>query len=102
MKKNTNSFDLDNVTLVRSEAAVNSLNAELEFVIGHIEHEDQERCLYSLNKSKSYDVKFPQFSGSLDEDFIKFQRDFKNCFRVNRIRLEDQPSKLKKTSRAPS
>ena len=95
MKKNTHSFDLGNGIIVSSEAAVNSLNAELELVIGHIEHEDRERCLYSLNKSKSYDVKFPQFSGSLDEDFIKFQRDFKNCFRVNRIRLEDQPSKLR-------
>ena len=95
MKKNTHSFDLDNGIIVSSEAAVNSLNAELELVIGHIEHEDRERCLYSLNKSKSYDVKFPQFSGSLDEDFIKFQKDFKNCFRVNRIRLEDQPSKLR-------
>ena len=95
MKKNTHSFDLGNGIIVSSEAAVNSLNAELELVIGHIEHEDRERCLYSLNKSKSYDVKFPQFSGSLDEDFIKFQKDFKNCFRVNRIRLEDQPSKLR-------
>ena len=95
MKKNTNSFDLDNAILVRSEVAVNSIDAELELVIDHIEHEDRERCLYSLNKSKSYDVKFPQFSGSMDEDFIKFQKDFKNCFRVNRIRLEDQPSKLR-------
>ena len=95
MKKNTHSFDLGNGIIVSSEAAVNSLNAELELVIGQIEHEDRERCLYSLNKSKSYDVKFPQFSGSLDEDFIKFQKDFKNCFRVNRIRLEDQPSKLR-------
>ena len=95
MKKNTNSFDLDSSILARSEAAINTLSAELELVVGTIEHEDSERCLYSLNKTKSYDVKFPQFSGSLDEDFIKFQKDFKNCFRVNRIRLEDQPSKLR-------
>ena len=95
IKRNTNSFDLDCSILTRSEAAINTLNAELELVVGTIEHEDSERCLYSLNKAKSYDVKFPQFSGSLDEDFIKFQRDFKNCFRVNRIRLEDQPSKLR-------
>ena len=95
MKKNTNSFDLDSSILARSEAAINTLSAELELVVGTIEHEDSERCLYSLNKTKSYDIKFPQFSGSLDEDFIKFQKDFKNCFRVNRIRLEDQPSKLR-------
>ena len=95
IKRNTNSFDLDCSILTRSEAAINTLNAELELVVGTIELEDSERCLYSLNKAKSYDVKFPQFSGSLDEDFIKFQRDFKNCFRVNRIRLEDQPSKLR-------
>ena len=95
MKKNTNSFDLDTAILVRSEAAVNSLNAELELVIGHIEHEDSERCLYSLNKSKTSNIKYPLFTGSIDEDFIKFQHDIKNCFRVNRIRLEDQPSKLR-------
>ena len=94
-EEHTNSFDLDNAILVRSEVAVNSIDAELELVIDQIEHEDRDRCLYSLNKSKSYDVKFPQFSGSMDEDFIKFQKDFKNCFRVNRIRLEDQPSKLR-------
>ena len=80
MKKNTNSFDLDSSILARSEAAINTLSAELELVVGTIEHEDSERCLYSLNKTKSYDVKFPQFSGSLDEDFIKFQKDFKNFF----------------------
>ena len=95
MKRSTNSYDLDNSTLIGSEAALNTLNAELELVVDTIEHEDRERCLYSLNKSKPYDVKFPQFSGSIDEDFLKFQKDVKNCFRVNRIRLEDQPSKLR-------
>ena len=99
IKKNTVMFDLNNTKQLRAESAVNSLEAELEIAIEHLEHEDSERCLYSLNKSNTASIKYPQFSGHQDEDYIKFMKEIKNCFRVNRVRLDDQVPRLRENLR---
>ena len=63
MKKNILSFDLDDAKLLTSEAAVKSLEAELDICIENVEYEDDSRNLQSLAKSKPTEVKFPQFGG---------------------------------------
>ena len=70
MKKNILSFDLDDEKLVSSEAAVNSLEAELEICVENLEFEDSSRCLYSLAKGKPGQVKYPQFGRGKEEDYI--------------------------------
>lgn len=95
IKRNVQCYDLDATSLTSSEAAVNTLEAEMTLVIDNIEHEDNVRCLYTLNKSKTSNIKYPTFGGSNDEDYLKFQREMKNAFRVNRVRLEDQVQQLR-------
>ena len=99
IKKNTVVYDLDNAKLLRSESAVASLEAEIEIAVEQLEHEDSERCLYSLNKSRTAAIKYPQFSGLQDEDYVKFEKEIRNCFRVNRVRLDDQVSCLRENLR---
>ena len=57
IKKNTVVYDLDNAKLLRSESAIASLEAEIENAVEQLEFEDTERCLYSLNKSKTDAIK---------------------------------------------
>ena len=99
IKKNTVVYDLDISKLLRSESLVASLKTEIEIAVEQLEFEDEERCLYSLNKSKTSAVKYPQFSGHQDEDYVKFEKEFRNCFRVNRVRLDDQVSTLRENLR---
>ena len=61
----------------------------------NIEFEDESRCLFSLNKSKTANVAFPTFSGTTDEDYLKFEREMRDCIKRNRIRREDQSRKLR-------
>ena len=47
------------------------------------------------NESKTANVAFPTFSGTTDEDYLKFEREMRDCFKRNRIRREDQSRKLR-------
>ena len=95
MKKNIRSYDLDDDKWVLSEAAVNSLEAELEICVENLEFEDSSRCLYSLAKGKPGEVKYPQFGGGKEEDYIQFEKDLRAAFRTNRLAREDQITKLR-------
>ena len=99
LKKNTVVYDLDNTKLLRSESLVASLEAEVETAVEQLEFEDTERCLYSLNKTKTASIKYPQFAGHQDEDYVKFEKEIRNCFRVNRVRLDDQVQVLRENLR---
>ena len=95
MKKNILSFDLDDEKLVSSEAAVNSLEAEVEICVENIEFEDETRGLYSLAKGKPGEAKYPQFAGGKEEDFIQFEKDLLAAFKKNRLAREDQVAQLR-------
>ena len=47
------------------------------------------------NESKTANVAFPTFSGTTDEDYLKFEREMRDCIKRNRIRREDQSRKLR-------
>ena len=95
MKKNILSYDLDNDQLVSSEAAVRSLEAEMDICVENIEFEDESRGLYSLSKGKPAEVKYPQYGGGKDEDFNQFEKDLRKAFKKNQVATEDQVAKLK-------
>ena len=95
IQRNTISFNLDQTKMMSSKATISVLEAELELVIENIEFEDEARCLYSLNKSKTADVKLPLFGGEFGEDYRKFEKEIKKGFRINRIRKDDQVPKLR-------
>ena len=88
--------DLDMAPYTLSKTALDSAAGELEFIIEQMEHEDNERGLYSLNPGKAANLTYPTFSGADSEDFFKFKKEMENCFRGNRVRKEDQVSVLKK------
>ena len=88
--------DLDMAPYTLSKTALDSAAGELEFIIEQMEHEDNERGLYSLNPGKAANLTYPTFSGADSEDFFKFKKEMENCFRGNRVRKEDQVSVLKR------
>ena len=48
-----------------------------------------------MSKSKAANVKLPSFSGAIEEDFSKFKKEVKKGFLSNKVRRDDQPSKLR-------
>ena len=95
IKKVSLSNYLDRSQFAVSEDAVKNIEAEMEMIIQDIEYEDENRALYSLCKSKSADVKYPSFSGGIDEDFAKFKRELLAAFRSNKVQKSDQVKKLR-------
>ena len=95
IKRNTLKFNLDDMDLRRAEAVVGNLETKIQLAIEDIISEDKDRCLFSINKSKAADVKFPYFSGNREEDFSKFRKDFEKALATNRVRKEDQIKKLR-------
>ena len=95
LKKNVRCNNLDENRLRESIGAVVNLKSEFQLIIENIEFEDESRCLFSLNESKTANIAFPTFSGSSDEDYLKFEREMRDCFNRNRIRREDQSRKLR-------
>ena len=96
MKRNTECFGINEAELKRCEAKVKALRLEVEDVMDIIKHEDVTRALYSLNTSNTATlIKYPTFSGANGEDFIKFRKEFTNALKVNRVRADDQVSKLR-------
>ena len=96
MKRNTECFGINEAELKRCEAKVKALRIEVEDVIDIVKHEDVTRALYSLNTANTTNrVKYPTFSGAIGEDFVKFRKDITNALKVNRVRADDQVSKLR-------
>ena len=94
IKKLVITHSITGVNLSGSEAAVFNLEAEMEVIIDNIYEEDVSRALYSLSRSKSADVKYPQFSGSEDEDYNKFEREFLAALKANKVKQVDKIKKL--------
>merc|ERR1712155_317062 len=77
--------NLDPVRLSAQESAVQLLHSELGEAVDIIEHENEERCLYALNKNAKGDIKFPKFSGGKEEDYLKFKADMLDALKHNRV-----------------
>ena len=59
---------------VRCYEAVVNLKSELQLIIENVEFEDKSRCLFSLNESKTDQVKFPTFRGSEDKITLSLRK----------------------------
>lgn len=99
IQRNTMSLNLDQSTMRSSKALVSTLSSELDIVVDSIQFEDGKRCLYSQNRSKVASFKFPTFGGDIEEDFAKFEKEVKKTFTFNRVRRDDQVSKLRECLR---
>ena len=96
MKRNVQKHRLDDDKLTSAECAVNYLKSEMETIIETIEFEDDQRCIFSLNKNSSSKVSYPQtFSGKPEEDFHKFQKEMNEALKTNRVKRSDQIKILK-------
>ena len=82
VERNVKIYGLDDQKLKSSKAVINTMVAELEIAMDDIRVEDCTRCLYSLNKTKVVDIKYPTFGGKPMEDFSKFEKDLKKLFLV--------------------
>ena len=94
LRRNIQMHGLDETKLRTSTGAVDVLQTLLDSCIEDIQFENEERCLYSLNKSRSGDVKMPRFGANLDEDFLKFEKELKDAFHSNHVRRDLQVRKL--------
>ena len=63
--------------------------------ITNLEQEDQDRALYTLDKTTVENVKWPTFSGSLNEDFSKFKNKFEHAAKLNKTSKIIQLTKLR-------
>ena len=99
LEKNTNLHNLDNTSLEAAKGLMKTLESETLIVIEDIRTEDVTRCLYSLGNSKAAHVKLPSFSGAVEEDFSKFKSEVTKGFLANKVRRDDQPSKLRECLR---
>lgn len=94
-KKVVHGNSLDSSALAAQEAAVTTLEAELEMAVNDIELEDNNRGLYSLSKSKTANVKYPTFSGNKDEDYLRWEKEVREAFVSNRVKTADQAKILR-------
>ena len=95
VKRNVRCHQLDQAELTAAEGAVHALESEVDLAIENCEYEDEVRCLYSLNEEKGPKVKYPSFGGKDAEDFLKFQREMKDCFTKNRVSRDEQVGVLR-------
>ena len=92
IQRNTEAYNLDEEELTRTEIALNTIVGETEAAIEKIQGEDCVRCLYSgLDKSKVSPIKYPTFSGSLSEDYTKWEKETRDTLVKNLVRTEDKP-----------
>ena len=92
IQRNTEAYNLDEEELTRTEIALNTIVGETEAAIEKIQGEDCVRCLYSgIDKSKVSPIKYPTFSGSLSEDYTKWEKETRDTLVKNLVRTEDKP-----------
>ena len=77
------------------EKRVEELEEDVEEVKKKITKEDNERELYSLDKTKVNKVELPTFAGKDHEDFSKFKEDIEKRFKTNRTSRDEQIIKLR-------
>ena len=73
------------------------LNVEkhLETYVKHLEQEDAERSLFTLETASGEKVKWPKFSGEIEENFAKFKEKFEHAAKLNRSSRTVQLTKLR-------
>ena len=99
IERNTKIYDLDDTKMKSSLSVKKLLDCQLDTAIENLKFEDERRCLYSLNKSKTASVKLPTFSGDPEEDFCKFKKEISKAFKTNKVKKDDQTSKLRESLR---
>ena len=59
--------------------------------------EDAERGLYTLEPARTDIIKYPTFSGSPSEDYLKFRETMEQRFRENKVKKKEQVAKLRES-----
>ena len=95
LERNTTLHFLDDTKMKAAKALIKTVECSTETAIDNIRTEDLSRGLYSMSKSKAAHVKLPNFSGVIEEDFSKFKKEVTKGFLANKVRRDDQPSKLR-------
>ena len=72
-----------------------NISTRFEAYVISLEKEDQERALYTLDKTAAESVKWPKFSGALHEDFSKFKEKFEHAAKLNKTSKTVQLAKLR-------
>ena len=62
--------------------------------------QDTDRGLFTLEPTKSDIIKYPTFSGSPSEDFLKFRETMEQRFRENKVKKKEQVAKLRECLKA--
>ena len=92
----TAAYPLEEHEMSVAKAAVESSRAALTNARTLVEGEDLRRQLYSLDvTSRAEQVKWPSFAGEPGEDFVKFEKDFLDACKQNKVSLRNQIVKLR-------
>ena len=74
---------------------VTNMESKFNDYVTNLEGQDSERALYTLDAPSSEKVKWPKFSGGMEEDFGKFKEKFENASKLNRTSRTVQLTKLR-------
>ena len=99
IKRNSQCFNLKDPKVSSSENAVANLAQELNNAIDQLKAEDNKRCLHSLSKSKTASVILPVFPGERSENFSKFEKEVEKGMVANRVKRDNQVTKLRECLR---
>ena len=94
MRKHTLTHNLATELTPESESVVDELQSLLDACVAAIENQDTERCLYSMNQARGEVVSYPTFSG-VDEDFTRFEREFRDALKSNLVPKDSLVKKLR-------
>ena len=94
MRKLTLTHNLATELTPESESVVGELQSLLDACVVAIENQDAERCLYSMNQARGEVVSYPTFSGG-DEDFTRFEREFRDALKSNLVPKDSLVKKLR-------
>ena len=66
-----------------------------ELVRNALKKEDSDRGLYTLEPARTDIIKYPTFSGSPSDDYLKFKETMEQRFRENKVKKKEQVAKLR-------
>ena len=88
-------FKLSDVKHTNVSNFVTNMESKFNDYVTNLEGQDSERALYTLDAPSSEKVKWPKFSGGMEEDFGKFKEKFENASKLNRTSRTVQLTKLR-------
>ena len=72
-----------------------NVQSKVDSYVENLEKEDCDRALFTMESAPGEKVKWPKFSGEIEENYAKFKEKFENAAKLNRTSRTVQLTKLR-------